>query len=42
MKADISQKDWIERARKVLPAGGFGNFDPGVIIRGRSSDDGSG
>ena len=27
-----SQADWIARARKVLPAGGFGNFDPGIII----------
>ncbi len=27
-----TQQDWIERARKVLPGGGFGNFDPGVII----------
>ncbi len=33
MKADISQKDWIDRAAKVLPAGGFGNFDPGVVVR---------
>jgi len=24
--------DWRERARKVLPAGGFGNYDPGVVI----------
>lgn len=28
-----TQQDWIERARTVLPAGGFGNFDPGVVIR---------
>ena len=33
MKADISQQDWIDRANKVLPAGGFGNFDPGVVVR---------
>ncbi len=33
MKANISQQDWIDRANKVLPAGGFGNFDPGVIVR---------
>ncbi|MEM1048712.1 MAG: aminotransferase class III-fold pyridoxal phosphate-dependent enzyme [Pseudomonadota bacterium] len=33
MDARISQKDWIERARAVLPAGGFGNFDPNVVIR---------
>ncbi|MEM9031248.1 MAG: aminotransferase class III-fold pyridoxal phosphate-dependent enzyme [Pseudomonadota bacterium] len=28
-----SQADWIARAEAVLPAGGFGNFDPGVVIR---------
>lgn len=28
-----NQSDWIARAKEVLPAGGFGNFDPGVIIR---------
>ena len=33
MDARIAQGDWIERAQKVLPAGGFGNFDPGIIIR---------
>jgi len=27
-----SQSDWIARAQKVLPAAGFGNFDPGIII----------
>lgn len=27
-----TQAEWIERARTVLPDGGFGNFDPGVII----------
>ncbi len=33
-----SQSDWIARAREVLPAGGFGNFDPGIIIaRGEGS-----
>ena len=33
-----TQQDWIARARAVLPAGGFGNFDPGIIIReGRGS-----
>lgn len=26
------QEKWIERAKSVLPAGGFGNFDPGIII----------
>jgi len=25
--------EWIERAKTVLPAGGFGNFDPNLIIR---------
>lgn len=29
---------WIDRARAVLPAGGFGNFDPSVIMaRGKGS-----
>ncbi|WP_131120099.1 aspartate aminotransferase family protein [Lichenihabitans psoromatis] len=29
---------WSDRARAVLPGGGFGNFDPGVFIReGRGS-----
>ncbi|MDJ0628176.1 MAG: aminotransferase class III-fold pyridoxal phosphate-dependent enzyme [Rhodobacter sp.] len=28
-----AQADWIERAHQVLPAGGFGNFDPGIMIR---------
>lgn len=27
------QQNLIDRAQKVLPAGGFGNFDPGIIIR---------
>ena len=27
-----TQDDWIARARAVLPAGGFGNFDPGIVI----------
>ena len=29
----LSQSDWAERARAVLPGGGFGNFDPSVFIR---------
>ncbi len=29
----ISQSDWSERARAVLPGGGFGNFDPSIFIR---------
>lgn len=38
MKADITQRDWIDRATKVLPGGGFGNFDASVIVReGRGS-----
>src|SRR6056300_312604 len=32
MKKLHSQSDWIERAKTVLPAGGFGNFDPGIVI----------
>lgn len=27
-----TQSEWIARAEAALPAGGFGNFDPGVII----------
>ncbi len=27
-----TQADWIQRARAVLPASGFGNFDPGIVI----------
>ena len=29
----LTQTDWISRANAVLPGGGFGNFDPGIIIR---------
>ena len=33
-----SQADWIARAAEVLPAAGFGNFDPGILIaRGQGS-----
>ena len=32
MQKLTTQSEWIDRARQVLPAGGFGNFDPGVII----------
>jgi glutamate-1-semialdehyde 2,1-aminomutase len=33
-----TQEEWIARARAVLPAGGFGNFDPGIVIaRGQGS-----
>ncbi len=28
-----TQDEWIARAREVLPGGGFGNFDPGLVIR---------
>ena len=28
-----TQAEWIDRASAVLPAGGFGNFDPGIVIR---------
>jgi len=27
------QTEWIKRAQAVFPAGGFGNFDPGIIIK---------
>ena len=38
MQKLTSQSDWIARARAVLPAGGFGNFDPGIVIaRGEGS-----
>ncbi|MGX9357470.1 aspartate aminotransferase family protein [Roseobacteraceae bacterium S113] len=33
MLKTTSQSDWISRAQAVLPAGGFGNFDPGIVIR---------
>lgn len=33
MDTQISQQSWADRARKVLPAGGFGNFEPDIIIR---------
>ena len=32
MKKLHSQAEWIARAEAVLPAAGFGNFDPGIII----------
>jgi len=33
-----NQTDWIKRAQAVLPAGGFGNFDPQIFIKeGRGS-----
>ena len=33
MKTNISQSDWKDRAAEVLPAAGFGNFDPSLILR---------
>ncbi len=33
-----TQSEWIDRAKAALPAGGFGNFDPGIMIsRGEGS-----
>lgn len=32
MNRTHTQAEWIARARKVLPAAGFGNFDPNIII----------
>lgn len=33
-----TKAEWIEKAKAVLPAGGFGNFDPEVIIaKGKGS-----
>ena len=33
-----SHQEWLARARQVLPAGGFGNFDPGIfIVRGQGA-----
>ncbi|MDC6454640.1 aminotransferase class III-fold pyridoxal phosphate-dependent enzyme [Planktomarina temperata] len=38
MQTLSTQDEWIARARAVFPAGGFGNFDPGIIIaRGEGS-----
>ncbi|MEO0403173.1 MAG: aminotransferase class III-fold pyridoxal phosphate-dependent enzyme [Pseudomonadota bacterium] len=38
MHVHTSQADWIARAQQVLPAAGFGNFDPGIVIaRGEGS-----
>ncbi|WP_417587069.1 aspartate aminotransferase family protein [Pararhodobacter oceanensis] len=38
MQKLTSQSEWIARAQAVLPAGGFGNFDPDIIIaRGEGS-----
>ena len=33
-----TQEEWIKKAQEVLPGGGFGNFDPSIIIsRGEGS-----
>ncbi len=32
MQKVLTQDEWIARAHAVLPAGGFGNFDPGIMI----------
>lgn len=38
MQKLTTQAEWIARAQAVLPAGGFGNFDPGIVIaRGEGS-----
>lgn len=38
MQKLTSQSEWIARAQQVLPAAGFGNFDPGIVIaRGEGS-----
>ena len=33
MNQTANNATWAERARAVLPAGGFGNFDPSMFIR---------
>ena len=38
MQKLTNQAEWVARAQAVLPAGGFGNFDPTIVIReGRGS-----
>ncbi len=38
MQKPSNQSEWIARARTVVPAGGFGNSDPGIVIaRGEGS-----
>ena len=32
MQKLTSQSEWVSRAQQVLPAGGFGNFDPAIVI----------
>ena len=33
MYDNATQEDWFSRAKKVLPAGGFGNFDHHMIMK---------
>ena len=33
MQTITTQSEWIKRANRILPAGGFGNFEPDIIIR---------
>lgn len=33
MQKILTQAEWVARANEVLPGGGFGNFDPGLVIR---------
>lgn len=36
--ATPAQAGWVDRAGKVLPAGGFGNYDPSIVIaRGKGA-----
>ena len=38
MQKISTQSEWIARAQAVLPASGFGNFDPSIVIaRGEGS-----
>lgn len=32
MQKISTQAEWAERAKEVLPAGGFGNFDPSIFV----------
>lgn len=32
MQKISTQSEWIARAKTVLPAAGFGNFDPGIVV----------
>lgn len=38
MQKIATQAEWIARAQQVLPGGGFGNFDPNIVIsKGKGS-----